>query len=118
LDANEQRKFAEPLVRVIIRPSNPGPSEFDDLRSALRQLAVLDSAVRILEPKENELVLLTAGEVHLQKCLEDLNALGQTDLVVSEPIVPFLETIVPDPRIPIARIQTEHLTVSILINIS
>jgi ribosome assembly protein 1 len=112
MDVGEQRRFAEPLVRVIIRPANPGPAEYAELRSALRQLAVLDSSVRILEPKDNELVLLTAGEVHLQKCLEDLNALGQTELVVSEPIVPFLETLLPDPRVSHAKIVSEQLTVS------
>ncbi|KAL7074249.1 hypothetical protein ACQ4LE_006531 [Meloidogyne hapla] len=104
-------KFADPIVRVTIKPAISGPTEFAELRAALRQLAVLDSAVSIMEQKENEFLMLTAGEVHLQKCIEDLNSLGQTDLVVSEPIVPFLETlVVPDQRLSHAKILTDHLT--------
>lgn len=67
---DEQQKFAEPFVRVTIRPKNPGASEIIELRNALRQLAVLDSAVRIMEQENGELAMLTAGEVHLVKCLE------------------------------------------------
>lgn len=40
---------------------------------------------------------LFAGEVHLQKCLTDLSDMGQTNIKVSEPIVSFLETVVPSP---------------------
>uniref|UniRef100_A0A914MH88 Tr-type G domain-containing protein n=1 Tax=Meloidogyne incognita TaxID=6306 RepID=A0A914MH88_MELIC len=109
--AKQLGKFADPIVRVTIKPAISGPAEFAELRAALRQLAVLDSAVSIVEQKENEFLMLTAGEVHLQKCIEDLNSLGQTDLVVSEPIVPFLETlVVPDQRLSHAKILTDHLT--------
>ncbi|KAL3111744.1 hypothetical protein niasHT_011031 [Heterodera trifolii] len=104
------QKFAEPLVRVTVRPTNAGMSEMEELRSALRQLSVLDSAVRIIEQEDGDLAMLTAGEVHLQKCLEDLKLLGQTEIVVSEPIVPFLETLIPDVRLPFSRILKDHKT--------
>ncbi|VDM71975.1 unnamed protein product [Strongylus vulgaris] len=51
--------------------------------------------------------MMTAGEVHLQKCLKDLEDLGFSDLEVSKPIVPFLETIVPDPSLTSAQIQEQ-----------
>ncbi|RCN43285.1 hypothetical protein ANCCAN_10699 [Ancylostoma caninum] len=51
--------------------------------------------------------MITAGEVHLQKCLKDLEDLGFIDLEVSKPIVPFLETIVPDPQLTTAQIQEQ-----------
>ncbi|KAK6039646.1 elongation factor G [Cooperia oncophora] len=51
--------------------------------------------------------MITAGEVHLQKCLKDLEDLGFTDLEVSEPIVPFLETIIPDTQLTLAQIQDQ-----------
>ncbi|KAF7636445.1 Tr-type G domain-containing protein [Meloidogyne graminicola] len=111
MEGFKQGKFADPIVRVTIKPSKSDLTSFAELRSALRQLTVLDSAVSIVEQKENEFLMLTAGEVHLQKCIEDLNSLGQTDLVVSEPIVPFLETlVVPDQRLSYAKILTDQIT--------
>uniref|UniRef100_A0A914GQR8 Tr-type G domain-containing protein n=1 Tax=Globodera rostochiensis TaxID=31243 RepID=A0A914GQR8_GLORO len=96
--------------RVTVRPTNAGMDELNELRSALKQLSVLDSAVRVLEQEDGDLAMLTAGEVHLQKCLEDLKLLGQTEIVVSEPIVPFLETLIPDPRLSYAKIISGHKT--------
>lgn len=39
--------------------------------------------------------------------------MGQTKIKVSEPIVPFLETIVPDTQLSQAKIFTTHTTVNI-----
>uniref|UniRef100_A0A915E0L7 Tr-type G domain-containing protein n=1 Tax=Ditylenchus dipsaci TaxID=166011 RepID=A0A915E0L7_9BILA len=71
----ESFQEAEPLVRVTIQPNLSGGDHLEELRACLKQLSVLDGAVR---------------------CLKDLGDLGQTNIIVSEPIVPFLETIVPD----------------------
>lgn len=47
-----------------------------------------------------EHVIITTGEVHLQKCIEDLtDTFARIQLTVSEPIVPFRETIVNPPKI-------------------
>ncbi|KAI1730797.1 elongation factor tu GTP binding domain-containing protein [Ditylenchus destructor] len=86
----------EPLVRVIIQPNTTGVEEWAELKECLRQLVVLDRAVKVVEQDNGDLALVTAGEIHLQKCLKDLADLGQTDVSVSSPIVPFLETIIPD----------------------
>jgi hypothetical protein len=43
-------------------------------------LTVLDSAVRVLEQEDGDLALLTAGEVHLQKCLEVI--IGHFDFLI------------------------------------
>ncbi|KAH7696862.1 Elongation factor Tu GTP binding domain containing protein [Aphelenchoides avenae] len=99
----------EPLVRVTIH-SLGGPEEWDELKAALKQLAMLDSAVRLFQQENGDLALVTAGEVHLQKCLQDLNDLGQTNIVVSEPIVPFLETVIPDSQSSYAKIVATQLT--------
>lgn len=40
------------------------------------------------------------GEVHLQKCLTDLYDMGQNNIKVSEPSVPFFETIISIPGTP------------------
>lgn len=57
----------EPLVRVTIRTS---PDIQNDLKQGLKHLAMLDTAVRVFEQEDGELALVTAGEVHLQKCLQ------------------------------------------------
>uniref|UniRef100_A0A914YY91 Elongation factor-like 1 n=1 Tax=Panagrolaimus superbus TaxID=310955 RepID=A0A914YY91_9BILA len=99
----------EPLVRVSIQ-SLGATEEWDDLREGLKQLAILDSAVRVVEQENGELALITAGEVHLQKCIKDLNDMGLINISVSEPIVPFLETIIPDPSSSFAKLTALHLT--------
>ena len=99
----------EPLVRVTIQASG-GQDEWDELRNCLKQLAILDSAVRVIEQENGDLALITAGEVHLQKCIQDLNDMGLVDITVSEPIVPFLETIIPDPSSSYTKLVAVHLT--------
>ncbi len=46
-------------------------------------------------------MLITAGEMHLERCLTDLRerySREVSELVVSEPIIPFLETIINPPK--------------------
>uniref|UniRef100_A0A914CGN0 Elongation factor-like 1 n=1 Tax=Acrobeloides nanus TaxID=290746 RepID=A0A914CGN0_9BILA len=106
---NLKSSLIEPLVRVSIRTEGDS-EEWEKLRKSLRQLAMLDSAVRVFELENGELALVTSGEVHLQKCIQDLNDMGQTNISVSEPMVPFLETIIPDSQCSYAKILTEQLT--------
>uniref|UniRef100_A0AC35U464 Tr-type G domain-containing protein n=1 Tax=Rhabditophanes sp. KR3021 TaxID=114890 RepID=A0AC35U464_9BILA len=100
----------EPLVRVSVFPACADTESFDELRAALKLLTVLDSSVRVFEADNGELTLITAGEVHLQKCIEDLKDLGQKSLTVSEPVVPFMETIIPEVSISYLKIVLNHLT--------
>ncbi|PIO70359.1 hypothetical protein TELCIR_07796 [Teladorsagia circumcincta] len=130
-------KQGEPLVRVSVNTANL--EDMDRLKEDLKVLSVLDPSLRVLELDNGELAMITAGEVHLQKCLKDLEDLGFTDLEVleldngelamitagevhlqkclkdledlgftdlevSKPIVPFLETIVPDTQLTLAQI--------------
>lgn len=60
----------EPLVRVTVQPETSSLDEMFELRSALKQLSILDGAVRVFEQENGDLALVTAGEVHLQKCLQ------------------------------------------------
>ncbi|CAI79209.1 Tr-type G domain-containing protein [Caenorhabditis elegans] len=84
----------EALVRVSI--STQQLDDMDDLREKLKLLALLDTSLKVMELENGELAMVTAGEVHLQKCIKDLNDLGLVDLDVSEPIVPFMETVIED----------------------
>lgn len=45
-------------------------------------------------------MLVTAGEVHLQRCLKDLEErYARISITASPPIVPFRETIIPPPTV-------------------
>lgn len=42
--------------------------------------------------------MVTAGEVHLQRCVDDLQErYARVPVSISDPIVPFRETIIPPP---------------------
>uniref|UniRef100_A0A0K0FZW2 Elongation factor-like 1 n=1 Tax=Strongyloides venezuelensis TaxID=75913 RepID=A0A0K0FZW2_STRVS len=100
----------EPLVHVSIMPTIPGNDEFEELKEALKLLTVFDSSVRVFEADNGELNLVTAGEVHLQKCIEDLKDLGQVNIDVSPPVVPFLETIIPETNLSYTKIVFNQMT--------
>lgn len=63
-------QYVDPIVRVAIEPKNP--NDMGALTKGLRLLNQADPCVQILLQATGEHVLATAGEVHLEKCLEDL----------------------------------------------
>jgi ribosome assembly protein 1 len=82
-----------PIVRVAIEPKNP--SKIKDLLKGLRLLNQADPCVEILVQENGEHILCAAGEVHLQRCIDDLvNQFAKCEVNVSPPIIPFKETIV------------------------
>lgn len=96
----------EALVRVSI--STQQLDDMDNLREKLKLLALLDTSLKVMELENGELAMVTAGEVHLQKCIKDLNDLGLVDLDVSEPIVPFMETVIEDSTLSGPQIQEQE----------
>ncbi|CAB5197840.1 unnamed protein product [Rhizophagus irregularis] len=85
-----------PIVRVALEPAEP--SEMGKLTEGLRLLNQADPCVEVLVQETGEHVILTAGEVHLERCLRDLRErFAKIEIQVSPPIVPFRETIVPVP---------------------
>ncbi|XP_052796536.1 elongation factor-like GTPase 1 [Mya arenaria] len=87
---------ASPILRVALEPTHPG--EMGKLVSGLRLLNQADPCVQVLVQETGEHVIVTAGEVHLQKCLDDLQQrYAKIEITASSPIVPFRETIVPPP---------------------
>ncbi|GES89533.1 P-loop containing nucleoside triphosphate hydrolase protein [Rhizophagus clarus] len=83
-----------PIVRVALEPADP--SEMGKLTEGLRLLNQADPCVEVLVQETGEHVILTAGEVHLERCLRDLRErFAKIEIQVSPPIVPFRETIVP-----------------------
>jgi ribosome assembly protein 1 len=65
------------------------------LVKGLKLLNQADACVQVLIQETGEHVLLTLGEVHLERCIKDLEeTYAKIELNVSKPIVPFRETIV------------------------
>ncbi|KAI7872992.1 P-loop containing nucleoside triphosphate hydrolase protein [Spinellus fusiger] len=82
-----------PIVRVALEPEDP--TEMDKLVEGLRLLNQADPCVQVLLQETGEHVILTAGELHLERCLRDLKErFAKIEIHASEPIVPFRESIV------------------------
>lgn len=84
---------SQPIVRVALEPTNPA-----DLKKMIRGMKLLEQSdpcaqYAILESGEH--VILTAGELHLERCLKDLRErFAKCEIQAGEPIVPYRETIV------------------------
>uniref|UniRef100_A0A452IVA8 Elongation factor-like GTPase 1 n=1 Tax=Gopherus agassizii TaxID=38772 RepID=A0A452IVA8_9SAUR len=89
---------ATPIVRVAVEPKHP--SEMPQLVRGMKLLNQADPCVQVLIQETGEHVLVTAGEVHLQRCLDDLKErFAKIQISVSEPIIPFRETITRPPKV-------------------
>lgn len=60
----------KPIMRVAVETKQP--SKIKDLTRGLKLLNQADPCVEIFVQENGENILCTAGEVHLQRCLEDL----------------------------------------------
>jgi len=84
---------SQPIVRVALEPVNPG-----DLGKMIKGLQLLEQSdpcaeYEVLESGEH--VILTAGELHLERCLTDLRErFAKCEIQAGEPIVPYRESIV------------------------
>lgn len=86
-----------PILRVAVEPFLS--SDLGALAHGLQLLNQADAHVEVVVSEAGEHLLVTAGEVHLQRCILDLTeAYAKCEISVSEPIVPFRETIVPVPE--------------------
>lgn len=66
----ELKKIVVPILRVAIEPKHP--SDLPQVIKGLRLLNQADAAVQVLLQETGEHVIVTDGEVHLQRCLDDL----------------------------------------------
>jgi len=85
-----------PILRVAVEPVKS--ADLGALTSGLQLLNQADAHVQVIVSEAGEQLLVTAGEVHLQRCILDLKeSFAKCEISVSEPIVPFRETIVKPP---------------------
>jgi len=84
---------SQPIVRVALEPVNP--ADLDKMISGLKLLVQSDPCAEYEQFSSGEHVLLTAGELHLERCLTDLRErFARCEIQAGEPIVPYRETIV------------------------
>lgn len=89
---------ASPIVHVAIEPYHL--ADMPKLIRGMKLLNQADPCVEVTVQESGQHILSTAGEVHLQRCLDDLrDRFARVLLNVSEPIVPFRETIIPRPKV-------------------
>ena len=85
--------LGKPIVRVALEPLNP--ADLDKMIHGLKLLVQSDPCAEYEQFKTGEHVLLTAGELHLERCLTDLKErFARCDIQAGAPIVPYRETIV------------------------
>lgn len=95
---SELNVMATPIFRVAIEPVNP--SEMPKLVKGLKLLNQADACVQVSVEPTGEHVITTLGEVHVEKCVHDLEeSYAKIKINVSKPIVSFRETIVPEATI-------------------
>lgn len=89
---------AAPIVRVALEPVHA--CDMPALVKGLHLLNQADPSVEVTVQETGEHILAGAGEVHLLRCIDDLKKdYSKVELNVSEPIVPFRETVITPPKI-------------------
>lgn len=84
---------SQPIVRVALEPVNP--ADLDKMIQGLHLLVQSDPCAEYEQFESGEHVLLTAGELHLERCLTDLrDRFARCEIQAGAPIVPYRETIV------------------------
>lgn len=85
--------LGRPIVRVALEPVNP--ADLDNMIRGLQLLVQSDPCAEYEQGASGEHLLLTAGELHLERCLTDLRErFAHCEIQPGAPIVPYRETIV------------------------
>lgn len=85
--------LSAPIVRVALEPTNP--MDLNKMIKGLKMLEQSDPCAVYEQMPSGEHVILTAGELHLERCLKDLRErFARCDIQPGEPIVPYREAII------------------------
>ncbi|ODV64637.1 P-loop containing nucleoside triphosphate hydrolase protein [Hyphopichia burtonii NRRL Y-1933] len=82
----------KPIMRIAVEPMNP--LKLGKLERGLDLLAKADPVLEwYVDDDSGELIMCVAGELHLERCLKDLETRFATDceVTVKEPVIPFRE---------------------------
>jgi ribosome assembly protein 1 len=81
----------KPIVRVALEPVNP--ADLGKMIKGLQLLVQSDPCAEYEHLENGQHILLTAGELHLERCLLDLKErFARCEIEASKPIVPYRET--------------------------
>ena len=80
-----------PVFRVAVK--NKNPADLPKLQKGLTKLSKSDPLLKIDVEETGEIILSGSGELHIEICVNDLRAFCQCEIVVSNPIVSYRETI-------------------------
>ncbi|KAJ1561950.1 Elongation factor-like GTPase 1, partial [Nowakowskiella sp. JEL0078] len=98
------------ILRVALEPADL--SQMSQLVEGLRILNQADPSVEVLRQETGEHVIITSGELHLERCLKDLKELyAKIDIKASDPIVSFRETISSSPAMVLQNTAQSQLKV-------
>ena len=83
----------QPIVRVALEPENP--YDLEKMIKGLKMLVQSDPCVEYEVLQSGEHVILTAGELHFERCLKDLRErFARCEIQAGAPIVPYRESII------------------------
>ncbi|OOF93099.1 hypothetical protein ASPCADRAFT_209716 [Aspergillus carbonarius ITEM 5010] len=86
-----------PIVRVALEPANP--ADLNKMVTGLRLLEQSDPCAQYEVLPSGEHVILTAGELHLERCIKDLRErFARCEIQTGQTIVPYRETIISAPE--------------------
>jgi ribosome assembly protein 1 len=110
---------AAPIMRFSLEPQNL--SDMKKLVKGLKLLNQSDPSVEVYIQETGEHVIVTAGEVHAERCLRDLNdKFAKVPIHISAPLVNFKETIIEDTsgqkkasKVIVAQTANKQLTIKI-----
>ncbi|OJZ84624.1 hypothetical protein ASPFODRAFT_48710 [Aspergillus luchuensis CBS 106.47] len=86
-----------PIVRVALEPVNP--ADLSKMVTGLRLLEQSDPCAQYEVLPSGEHVILTAGELHLERCIKDLRErFAKCEISTGQTIVPYRETIISAPE--------------------
>lgn len=82
----------EPFYKCAIEPKHI--SDMQTLLQGVKLLIQSDSCAQCVLQENGQYVLMTAGHVHLEKCVEDLKTFTNVEFKMSSPMVQLRETVV------------------------
>ncbi|KAG6845384.1 translation elongation factor 2 [Tephrocybe sp. NHM501043] len=91
-------KFSvSPVVQVAVEVKNP--ADLPKLVEGLKRLSKSDPCVLASVSETGEHIVAGAGELHLEICLKAQNEHAGVPLKISDPVVPYRETVMSESRI-------------------
>jgi elongation factor 2 len=80
-----------PVVRAAVRAKNA--ADIPKLVEGIRKLAKSDPIIQCISSDTGEHIIAGVGELHLEISINDLREFSKTEIIVSDPIIPFKETV-------------------------